>query len=55
MISASRKAERISPFTSHAESLSAYGALTAAETVAMRQTEVNVPLNYAVPMDSSIT
>ena len=51
----SRKAKRISHSTSHVEGLSAYGALTAAETVAMRQTEVNAPLNYAVPMEMLIT
>ena len=45
----SRKAKRISHSTSHAESLSAYGALTAAETVAMRQTEVHAPTSSAIP------
>ena len=49
-----RKAKRISHSTSHAESLSAYGALTAAETVALRQTEVNAPRHVALPMEKLI-
>ena len=45
MISAtSRKA------ISHAENLSAYGTLAAADTVAMRQTEVSASRKYAVEM-----